>query len=117
LLRAGATPVDLLSLVSPDDPFFDLPHVAADHQLSFIDATDINNAGQILALGTYRALGANQSVNWVTQAFVLTPALPAVPEPGTAALGVLGALGLWRATRRRLVPGASAQHRQASDPA
>jgi len=112
-MLAGGTPVDLLSLVSPDDPFFDLPHVAADHQLTFIDATDINNAGQILALGTYRALGANNSVSLVTQAFVLTPAMPAVPEPGTASLGVLGALGLWCATRRRLLAGAGAQHRPA----
>ena len=117
MMLAGGTPVDLLSLVSPDDPFFDLPHVAADHQLTFIDATDINNAGQILALGTYRALGANHSVSLVTQAFVLTPALPAVPEPGTAALGLLGALGLWFSTRRRLVVGAGAPHRHAQGPA
>jgi hypothetical protein len=72
--------------------------VAADHQLTFIDATDVNNAGQILALGTYRALGANNSVSMVTQAFVLTPA---VPEPGTAALALLGAFGLWCAKGRR----------------
>ncbi len=98
MMLAGGTPVDLLSLVSADDPFFDLPHVAADHQLTFIDATDVNNAGQILALGTYRALGANNSVSMVTQAFVLTPA---VPEPGTAALALLGAFGLWCAKGRR----------------
>jgi probable HAF family extracellular repeat protein len=106
LWRGGAM-VDLNSLVSADDPFFDLPEVATASAFQIIDATAVNNAGQILAVAQFNRLAANGAVQQATHSLLLTP-VAAVPEPASWALLLAGSAGLL-AWRRRQAAAAGAQ--------
>lgn len=95
LLRDGQMQ-DLNTMVSPDDPFFDLPQVDGTPAFTIIDATDVNDQGQILATATFRIRAANGAVQQAQHSFLLTP-VAAVPEPAPAALLAAGlALLAWR---------------------
>lgn len=103
LMRPGEALVDLNSLVSTDDPFFDRSDVdPAGAGFTIVQADDINDQGQLLVTATYRHRATNGAITQATSAFLLTPTAP-VPEPGTWLLWACGLalLGLRSATLSR----------------
>lgn len=104
LWREGVGMVDLNTLISPADPWFGNTDVFNPAGLLITGATATNDAGQILVSAVYNYRLGPSNAWQVTHAFVLTPdALPAIPEPSSAALLALGVLVLaWRrGTARR----------------
>jgi probable HAF family extracellular repeat protein len=99
-LWQGGEMIDLNTLVAADDPFFSRPEVDADPGFKIIDATAVNQGGQILATAVYRIKAAGGGVQQAQHSFLLTP-VAAVPEPATWATLGLGLLALLPMARRR----------------
>jgi probable HAF family extracellular repeat protein len=99
-LWQGGELIDLNTLVSPDDPFFDRPEVDASGGFTITDATAVNHGGQILATGSFRIRAANGALQQAQHSFLLTP-VAAVPEPATWASLALGLVAVAVIRRRR----------------
>jgi probable HAF family extracellular repeat protein len=95
LVRPGLGMADLNSFISMSDPFFSRSDVyQALPGFGIDDAYAVNDAGQIVVAAHFNFVYPNGAIRQATHAFLLTPDVSPVPEPGTWALWTLGLAGL-----------------------